>query len=369
MTLHFYKFDEYLKSKLNYDIHPQVSDVNKQIYEATKNKNMNVNINSKTKNIIYYGPDGVGKYSCALDYISKYSQTGLTYEKNMQIETSKGNFTIKISDIHFEIDISVLGCNAKQIWNDIIKHIYDVLSIRKNKNAFILCKNFHEIHSELLDVFYSYMQTTNNSSYLNFILVSNSVSFLPETIINKCVMINVARPTYASYIRLIDSNKTKYSTMFDNLYQQERINKNKMSKTPSTNSVKHETHKHTKNQKIDVSNIENIVYFANGLTNNKQQSIVHVLSSFILQFSKINMSSFVYTDLRDKIYDIYVSNQNAWIITWKILRNLILSNKIPESKYDDVVDETYKYLELFNNNYRPIYHLERYIYFLATTIN
>lgn len=363
MAIHYYKFDEYIKSKNAYDLQPQVSEVNTQIYDAIMNKDISSNFitsQNQTKNIIYYGPDGVGKYSCALDYICKYSQTGLTYEKNMQIETSKGIFTIKISDIHFEIDISLLGCNAKQIWNDIIKHIYDVLAIRKNKNAFILCKNFQEIHSELLDVFYSYMQTTNKNAYLNFILVSNSISFMSEMLINKCVIINVARPTYAAYNRLLDANNNKYIEQFNSLYNENQKTNNKS---------KGKAKQHTKTQKVDVSDIENIVYFANCLTNNKQQTIVHILTSFIIQFSKINMSSFVYSDLRDKIYDIYVSNQNAWIITWNILRNLILSNKIPESNYDVVIDETYKFLELFNNNYRPIYHLERYIYFLATTVN
>ena len=44
------------------------------------------------------------------------------FQKN--IPTLKNKiYTIKISDIHFEIDMELLGCNAKILWNDIFKSI------------------------------------------------------------------------------------------------------------------------------------------------------------------------------------------------------------------------------------------------------
>ena len=70
--------------------------------------------------------------------------------KKITILFNKQPFYIKISDIHFEIDMALLGCNAKLLWNDIFNHIIDIISTSKHKKGIIVCKNFHEIHSELL---------------------------------------------------------------------------------------------------------------------------------------------------------------------------------------------------------------------------
>jgi len=47
------------------------------------------------------------------------------------------------------------------------------------KTGIIVCKNFHKIHSELLDVIYSYFQKNFNNIFLHFILITEHVSFLP----------------------------------------------------------------------------------------------------------------------------------------------------------------------------------------------
>ena len=60
--------------------------------------------------------------------------------------------------------MALLGCNAKLLWNDIFNHIIDIISTSKHKKGIIVCKNFHEIHSELLEIFYSYMQTFHKDS-------------------------------------------------------------------------------------------------------------------------------------------------------------------------------------------------------------
>ena len=71
---------------------------------------------------------------------------------------SKYEHIIKISDIHYEVDISLLGCNAKILWNEIFQHIMDIILSKQVKQGIIVCKNFQDIHTELLDIFYSYMQ-------------------------------------------------------------------------------------------------------------------------------------------------------------------------------------------------------------------
>ena len=93
-------------------------------------------------------------------------------------------YHIKISDIHFEIDMSTLGCNCKILWSDIQKQILDsMLSLNLSK-AIILCKNFHEINKDLLLNFKNVM--LSNCSY---IFLTEHVGFFPAKILQKSEII------------------------------------------------------------------------------------------------------------------------------------------------------------------------------------
>lgn len=317
MNISEYKFEDYVNAKRNVlDIHPSVSEVNARLYST-----------NRRPNVVYYGPAGVGKYSCALDYIARHSPSSLSYEKRMIVETSKGEVVIKISDVHFEVDVGLLGCNAKQIWNDVIKHIYDVLSLRKDRKAFILCKNFQDIHNELLDIFYSYIQTSNRHMKVSYVILTDSTSFVPRDILKRCVMVGVPRPSKQSASFFNTSNKPSNIVMTNNL----RKWKDNILGTQ---------------QDIIVKDIVNMI------TNIQQEK-----------------TGFDFIMLRDRVYDINVMGQNPCAVAWGILSKLLAEDKIPENKASEVTDETTKFLELFSNNYRPIYHLERYVYFLATIVN
>ena len=46
----------------------------------------------------------------------------------VSITYCKKQYIFNVSDIHFEIDMSLLGCHAKMLFNDIYYHILDILS-------------------------------------------------------------------------------------------------------------------------------------------------------------------------------------------------------------------------------------------------
>ena len=161
------------------------------------------------ENIIVYGPGGCGKYSQMLYLLKQYSPSQLKYEKKITASTEKQSYTYKISDIHYEIDMALLGCNSKQLWHEIFIQIVDIVSMKiDNKFGIIVCKNFHSIHNELLDIFYSYLQQYPgprhgpNSGYnllgtpiqIKFVLMTEHVSFIPNNIVNRCYLLNVPRP-------------------------------------------------------------------------------------------------------------------------------------------------------------------------------
>jgi Cdc6-like AAA superfamily ATPase len=187
-------FDNYIQTSNNISLHPAIKK---------KIDNFPSNING-LKNIILYGPEGVGKYTQLLNIIKKYSQSELKYEKKLTVIYNKTNYYFKISDVHFEIDMALLGCNSKMLWNEIYSNIVDVLSARTNKTGIIVCKNFHKIHSELLDCFYSYIQQNNTNINLIYFIISKSVSFIPDNIINNFYIISLPRPLKSQYNKILD---------------------------------------------------------------------------------------------------------------------------------------------------------------------
>ena len=183
-------FDDYIKNVNKLNLHPKLLEKYKKIP-----KNI-----SELKNMIFYGPSGVGKYTQMLSLIKNYSVSELKYEKKISITFNKLSYSYKISDIHFEIDMALLGCQSKLLWNEIYTHIIDILLTRPNKYGFIVCKNFHEIHNDLLENLYSYMQTSYDNTYsVKFIILTEHISFIPTNILNCCQVINVPRPSRLSY--------------------------------------------------------------------------------------------------------------------------------------------------------------------------
>lgn len=103
MKYHDTHFEDYINSNSKSNLHPKLNILYQQFPEKIED----------LKNIIFYGPKGVGKYTQMLSSIKKYSPTNLKYEKKISINYNKNTYYFKISDIHFEIDMSLLGCNSK----------------------------------------------------------------------------------------------------------------------------------------------------------------------------------------------------------------------------------------------------------------
>lgn len=181
------------------ELHPKLSSV--------------INIDS-FKNIIVYGREHAGKYTIALRIISNFSPSKLKYEKKLTIASKelRESFILKISDIHYEIDMFLLNCNSKIIWHNIYQHIVDIISLQKVKYGIILCKNFHCIHNDLLDIFYSYMQSDFSSVKIHFVLITEEISFIPCNIVDCCEVLNIPKPYKANIIKC---NKPQMSTQFE----------------------------------------------------------------------------------------------------------------------------------------------------------
>ena len=311
MKFHETHYEEYVEKVEKSNIHEELEP----FYEKLPSKLENF------RNLILYGPVGTGKYSQALKIIKKYSPSDLKYEKKMNVMCEKGEFSYKLSDVHFEVDLMLLGCNSKVIWHELFSQIVEVVSVRREKMAIILCKNFHTIHSELLDIFYSYMQQYNHNNLaiqLRFILISEHISFLPLNIINHCYRVPVRRPKKQEYKRLgLKFNiEPKYVT--------------NLKEIKSIQLLSHE------------SDIGEDLY---------DKILTQLLSV-------INEESINYSHIRETLYDLLIYNLDIQEVIMGILDYYVEKDMLKKDNIDTIMSKMPVLLKQYNNNYRPIYHLE-----------
>ena len=311
-------FDDYIETNKNNDLHPKLELLYKKFPDTIYD----------FRNLIFYGPKGVGKYTQMLKSIKKYSPSELKYEKKIIVSYNKSIYYFKISDIHFEIDMALLGCQSKMLWNEIYYNILDIVSAKGDKVGIIVCKNFHEVHGELLDSFYSYMQTLNHRSLsLKFILLTEEISFIPDNILNCCQIISVPRPPRSHYNKCL---KTKLNGDF----------------------------------KLDeIINIKDM--YSSNINNTKPyKPICNKIINEILNVDDIKFNNF-----RDLLYDIFIYDLDVTDCIWFILNSLIERNKIKNTDMINILTRTFTSLQYYNNNYRPIYHLENYICYLISKVH
>ena len=319
MQFHETHFDHYLNAHTENSLHPALALTYKKFPPKIAN----------LKNLIFYGPKGVGKYTQMLAAIKKYSPSELKYEKKLSITYNKNIYFFKISDIHYEIDMSLIGCHSKMLWNEVYNQIVDILLAKTEKSGIIVCKYFHEIHSELLDIFYSYMQSLNSANIdLKFVIITEELSFIPNNIVNCCHLIKVARPSRTIYNRCLKMKLKK-------------------------NVQLHE-----------ITNIKNIHLTLDQLMNSNE-IICNKLVEFICNVNtEIN-----FYHMREHLYDIFIYNLDSYECIWFIVNKLISMNKIKAVDMTDILIKMYTFLKYYNNNYRPIYHLESIFFYMIIKIH
>ena len=331
------KFDDYIQRCVtNGTLHPELTP----IYDTMPTSLY------KLKNIILYGPKGSGRYTQALSIINKYSDRKLKYEKKAQIvlpgtNMSKMPYIIKMSDIHYEIDMSMLGCNTKMVWHEIYTHVSDIIRAKTNSNrcGILLCTNFNNIQGDLIDIFYNYMynnsiQCGGDAITIKFILITSNASFIPTNIFDCCQIIPIEKPTIVSYeqcnIHISDDNKDTITT---------------------------------------TTNIKNIVNFNKTNVLSQMDKLHHKTCDAILVYIITPPKHFPFLQLRESLYSILVYNLDVHECVWYIITTLINNGHIPHAQISNIHTKLFSFFKLYNNNYRPIYHLESFVMYLIQSVN
>jgi hypothetical protein len=349
-------YEEYIDSMNKYNLHPELSDTFNSLPANC----------SQMGNLILYGPSGAGKYTQSLAILKRYSATELKYDKKITIQTEKQDYMYHISDIHYEIDMSLLGCNSKILWRELFSQIVDIISVKNEKYGFILCKNFHAIHAELLEVFYSYIQQYSHHKSpikIHFILLTEHISFIPNNIIQACQLINIARPTKSQYENIsVPTVSQPGASVLDNFSKKigkeyERTECNDMNMMKLFEQIKSN----------EILNCKEVKSFSSISTGKIPKDIFNIVCDNIIN-EMTSPSKLSYATFRDAVYDMLVYNLDVAECIWYILYFFIQNQSIKDGDLSDVLDRCYVFLKYYNNNYRPIYHLESILFYFIIKI-
>jgi hypothetical protein len=263
--------------------------------------------------------------------------------------------------------MSLLGCNSKILWHEIFFQIVDIISVKPDKFGIILCKNFHLIHAELLDIFYSYMQQYNHSHStikIKFFIITEHLSFMPSQIINSSQIINICRPSKDKYIQSIAFSKMA----------QTKPESNHFIKKITEFTTNHVNMERTKNilDNIDIDGIINSKEIKSFSTINEVHELPNdifniICDNIIKEIIKKDKLSFV--EFRDILYDILIYGLDVTECLWYIIKFLIRNNSLKVDDISDILEKTFIFLKYYNNNYRPIYHLESIMFYIINKIH
>ena len=295
-------FESNIKNVNNYNLH-SYNPINISNKEDFRDMN----------HIIIYGARGIGKYSQGLKIIELYSKSKLKYERKLTFLFNKEEYKFPLSDIHVEVDFSLLGCASKLLWHDIFTNYIDIVLSKSEKNGFILCKNFDDIHIELHDVFFSYMSNYNEHLNIKFIILTENISFINNDILNRCSIINLSKPSKSDVNKCL---KTNY-------------------------------------------NENNIHYYNNDFHYKICDKIVEYIT---------NVNDFNINHLRELLYELLIYNLRISTCIWYIIKETFKTGHYDEH-ITNVSLKTVSFFHYYNNNYRPIYHLENFFVYLITTIH
>lgn len=320
------KFDDYIKQVEKYDLHEHI----------TKDKIIN-------EHIIFYGPSGIGKYSQALKYIKHFSPTQCKYDKKMSFMfQNKKEYFFKVSDVHFEIDMELLGCNSKVLFNNLFYHIVEIISMRQSKFGIVLCKNFHKIHSELLEIFFTYMQSLLHKKVkIQYVLLCDHISFIPDNILFRCQIVNLKRPTKTSYLQCIKSHTSRSKKY--------KINKDALDITLS--------------QPYNITNINNLLFNTTKLNEIGVfhiEKIIHAIE---------HLDEIKYYDIRDLLYNLLIFDIDISDFLFYSINYFICKKKLNSNNMEQLLYDINDFFSQYNNNYRPIFHLETIFYKLCIAVN
>lgn len=277
-------------------------------YKHVVNVNLHKQKYKLNNHTVFYGPNGTGKYSQIIYAIYKKYKLEHLHEKKMIIEIpNKNNIQLKITSYFVELDFQSIQLSNKNTLFTILDNINDSYYLKQKKNFLIICKNFEHIERDCLEIFHSLLE---EYTQFTFLFHTNSIGFIPDSILNQCTIHTF---NGLSNIKL----KKAFQKIQKKEYNIENLQEHKLQ-----------------------------TYFSCDKIN---KEIVNLLTCDQIDYSKLR--ELLYSCL---IYNISIYKTYLYVIKY-FMDNELLSYDILKKHQNSIVTDFMHY----NNNYRPIYHLEK----------
>jgi hypothetical protein len=160
---------------------------------------------------------------------------------------------------------------------------------------------------------------------LKFILVTEELSFIPDNIKNCCEVVHIGRPTKAAYNKCIGIKL----------------------------SVRPEQITNIKNLKSDICEL----------------MMPHKIICDKIISAMIDIDDIKFLKFRDLLYDIFIYNLDITDCVWYIVSTLMMQKRVTSDDMSTALNKTYSFFQYYNNNYRPIYHLEHFLFTIVSIIH
>ena len=285
------------------------------------------------RHILFYGRKHSGKYVHCLRLLQLcFSPSNLKYEKKIMIEFEKQTIACKLSDVHYEVDFSIITFHTKRVWQKLFADIVDSINAKKISRAFIVCKHFHDICKELLECFHTYL--FSYASKITFIMLSEHFSFFPPQMLHQ---LNVVRISSSSFLPISSSSSfLPISSSTEMRKSKQNVRTKKQNDKSSSSSSSSSLSSSSCSYDYDFINRKLVDYISN------ESSCIDILV------------------LRELIYDSFVYHQDSHRFIWFLTKHVLSSSSSSSSssKTKRFLTQLKKAYVLLSNAQRPFYHIE-----------
>jgi hypothetical protein len=82
-----------------------------------------------------------------------------------------------------------------------------------------------------------------------------------------------------------------------------------------------------------------------------------------------DLKDFQFTQFRDTLYDILIYNIDIFECVWRVVSHFVTNGQLSKEDCSDVMIKTFHFFKQYNNNYRPIYHLESMMLYIINKLH
>ena len=148
---------------------------------------------------IIYGTTGSEKEQLVEDYLKRISPSSLKYERKLIYDGPKTQVLIRVSDVHYSVDLSLLKCGGLLAWHNVIDLIRGSIAARGKRMGLVLCYAAEECSTDILQaISHCLGRVFGRTVRVFFWLITSSISCLPQRIVSNCRMHRISASTTTS---------------------------------------------------------------------------------------------------------------------------------------------------------------------------